>query len=1744
MVAQPTPDVPQTESCDPLYRLDGIRLTKARAKRVALIIQRLVKELSPEDLAILPHLQACACFLAAPLAGAVESDSNASLAGDHSKPGVTTTLFDWQGRYLPAGHVLTSLTAILVNAALDPDRGVSTVERNHISRLSQIIRGALGAGKNADLLVLLGGSEAIQSLVEHVDAKLKKGKRVHPTFETLWRQWLRDRIAGWTMEEPSRLRHTLNRAVPLTPDLDAPSVDLWFDGMPDAGDESVAISVPVEGEDFVGLNDTQTDDLATALQFLRGNAYGGLTLPADHYAPDELVRAVIKGALSAADRALASSEPARAEPILALTFAVATAIRANDLQDIVWGSSDAPGSLTLDPGRPVLTIKLRQPAHAVSPEGLGGKLEDVTETFEWPVPPSIHKPLRRIASVSSLMASNRVFPGVAARGTGFRLSQVISDLGLGATVSASRIRMALAAKVAARFGPEVAQWLLRDSLFTSLGPAYYCSAPVRCVGEFIAGVQSDWFAESIPVPADTGAFLGSRLALRADAVKEWPARLRKQAYSSARKKGAALESLRTERNRLAATLCAATGNRPGNSLGFMHLNDVIPEYGLVILQDKREDMLRRTRVAATGKRWLGTLRTYLDTVAELSHGHDPNVATWAADVLQNKQPLFSLPNGELLDGAALRATMPSALVAVDNFYRHRLNQALQSRRVDWELRHAQLGWVVSPAFALADLSPVSPQILAEVLGPFIDDVLVEDGWYSGHERVGQWPWRDIPMPALADWPSIKAEYEAGDEEATRATYQSLVLHRKEVEPIVLSSLSRAVRSCTPRLQVEVDGRTLLFAEGRAGRGPVPLTPEHYALLKDYVRQDLGERFSPVHGIVAEELIHELVVQAVRGKIAAGPEPVHHRIGFTSQLSPFLPGIGLAVRHAMEIRARLQQIASQNLQRDRAGVVQLSILAHTPYRDLHRSELLFKAASRVVRGASHPAWLRVPARDQKGEIPMVLGGIAAAALARCGQETPTMRPLTSAKLAAWLVALLEGGIPLPADPATLPSTVAETLRVAGLIELDGPGRLVMDDYPSAAVSTDREVAENEAWPATTGSVAGGDSERSASTKEVTPNPPSHRSVVDAGMYERLTRILNPDVVSSEKKSRGQPTSNRRGWRQQMDRELRKLLGDVGHDPNLGLIVQYTLHGLRYGGKRVKHFQEGTLHHRVTLFARPLLGILAGAPLLALPSDRIEAKYLAVLCGKNKDGRADVLEEIVKFHHYLVFVHHAPEVEFARLRTFAGPRVRRADKGTLTRPEIELILAELEADVRREKESVDAGPEAIRACELRVILFLLLEATALRPKSCRGLLLGDLHLFGSGRDFVHVHTSGGYGSAKTSTSKGFVPCEGEVWAEHRERVVKWIESERGKLGADWWKLPLFGDATGSRRNYAQDFLTTRISVLARWASGSKSARTYWLRKRRMTQRLRAVMDAPTPSAASMFRALHESGEADILTPISNYIHDAAVPARTFLDTSGRPDRAGVLAVTGLPAGPLDMRWHKRRDTDDVFFFSAVFDTLGIAFETPREGKVSEAPMLFRQRPLLPMHIDRYARALQRLENRNEAMAKCGLSDVQADTLDQGVRQMVIRNGRAPWLLPDIRERSALMHASRRLDGTEKLFGLLEQSPLEWLLHLESAWLRNSYISRLHAPDVEMVLQGAAECGAATTLLERTGIHLHFEKTGSHAGVLRAIGSKEGSAYPRGKRHGYALRWVLAICWLHHYLASSSDVDLGAVSGSTPS
>lgn len=1701
----------------PLWALDCQHLEPAIEVATRRALEALADDLAPSDLAILAALRAY--WPPGPHPGPLSRRELHLSAEAKQVIPVVAALMAWNQVRPPPS--LTCLTAILLNLALGPE-GRDRALRTRIKDVARIVRHAI-EDSNADLRGLVAGAASIPTLLAQLDREIANGSRIHQTFNRLWSGLLNHRVARWMLADPRQLRQAIPAPSDLAIDIGSPEVPLWGD--PTCGDDDIEwTATEISGAAFDGLRTRATHSLATAHHLLRQSGEVALPLHADQLLPEAIITQVARQSLRLGRETVARLGSSAGGSYLALSFQIATGFREKDLGNVTWGASDHSGDAILWTDAPVLQIRIKRPAGAVTPpSSLVKNLKPSSDTLCWPIPPSLHDALKKLAGTPQPHPGSPVLP--QAKYGSDRLRNVVAELLPGAHFGAARFRLVLAAALTEEFGPEVAQLAMRDTFSASLGPAYYGAVPESSVAQAVAARLERWFGEDVPIPAGRNGSIGSRLVLRDEFAREWPRLLRKTAYSAARRKGGWKASLVAERNLLAASLCAATGIRPGRSISDLSLDSVIPEYGLVVLEDKLVDVLRKTRIAATGWRWTAALRDYIDRLIPLAKHHDTAIAQWAQGVLESTLPLFSLPADG--DGATplsmveFAETMPVPLDEVPNHYRHRLSQRLLEKGVDWQLRHGQLGWVITPSFALADHSPLSPKEFGLRMGGLIDEILVEDGWYPTLQRTPAWSWRGVPDRLLKDWQEERANFEREHAVHVRGVREEFIEKRKVVEDLVLPRLASAFAEYLPALTIDTDKRLLLANPAYPSTGPIVLQEEHYFLLRDRVSNGDQQRASALEALAAEHLIHELVAKAIKEKIVLGPLPPRRHLSVTTQLSPFLPGIGLAVRHAEAMRGKLGLLSRQNRARDRPGIAQLSVLAGTPYRDLELAAAAVGSASSAERSQCSRERLLVPARLNHSEIPLVLAGVEAGILARRAREAPKGRPLTPQKLEVWVKQRL-GDVAKAGEGMSHLKLVEGTLQMAGRLELSGPERLIMEGQRVACVSTKRSIAIEDQWPLRTAiNDAVMDEAPFGHVKESAARERDPATSVERSSYSKLTRILNSQV---SRRSAGKRSDGKYAWRGGLEKSLLALREETKTE-NLRVLIEYALHRLRHGGKRRARLSQGTLHKEITRFGRALLDVLGPKSLLLEKSGDIQAAYLAVLCQKPVSTRADVLEELAKLHRYLESVHGLPAVDFAPLAEFSGARVRSMAPGALSDAEILRVLGELEADAERERNRLDATPQDIRASTLRVLSFILLEASGVRPGSAHGLVLGDLHLFDKENDFLHIHRTGEFGEAKTLTSVGFVRLEGALWGSRREWVMEWLSEETAAAGDSWWKQPLFAEAPGSRRRFARPFLAERVNQLLKWATNDRNARVYWLRKRRVTARLGSALGSPKPSPRIVHRALRECGHVDIRTTLGSYIHDLGVPLRSYLVAANAPERGRVIATTGLPANVMDQAWYRDKRSEGSNYYGVVLDRLQAPIASRLEERVSDPPLLHRQRVVAPKHVDLFARCRSRTLDASDAMTRSGISAVQADALEAAAAQLVVRTGAAPWRIEGIRQSRAVMPPARHLDGTRGLFELLEKAPEPWLDVLVEAWLQQGYVHRLHESSVVLVLNSLTELQSAEQLVARTGARLQIT-VASGVSTLSCVVGDQASV------HASAMRWILAMVWLWRCLATHTS------------
>jgi integrase len=1585
-------------------------------------------------------------------------------------------------------------------------------------QLLSIVRGALDKS-NSPIPGVLGAVESIPELVRLVEGDEPTRNALPPHFLSLWKSWLRDTLTRWMLADPSRLRNQLEPPG-LLPQLEDPQIPLSTGNRRDEEGPSATCFVVPACEPRPGESAATEAGRAASNQLERLSA-GDLLAPSELRLPRAIDERLCREAVRRGNEH--RDHPSEAEPYAALALLLGGGVREVDLREMVWGGEGVARPHAVDPVNPVLYRRLKMPVNAVVPdESIRDRLAPHSDTLAWPLPQSVHSLLLALTA-GQPKAGQPVLPRLSAAARApYRMWDLIEILVPEAGVGALAPRLAFASELASVLGSEIAQLAMADTFGKSSVPAYYGAMPERDLAEVIGKIQSRRFGEAVPIPTGRSGWVGSRLVLTDAAAKQWPAQIRAAQKRASTDADRALAEWRAHRDKLAAALCSATGHRPEDVLGRLTLADVIPEYGLVILQDKQVDALRANRVAATGRLWLSDLRAFLDRLIEIGRiGVRTDAGRLATSILLGESPLFSVPTpqGDVvpMTAATLRDGMPEALRCVDNFYRHRLAQKLIAHRVDPELRHAQLGWVVSPAHLHADLSPRSAVDLGRLLGPVIDEVLVADGWYLPSDRKKRWTWDGVPMPAPVDWKAAFATQKREHEESQKRIRQQLRERWKEREGSVLARLRDAFQEFSPLLRVDVTKKRLVPSIDLAHG--ITLTADQHALICDRVRLGDQDSGSGLEAAIARILLYRLVRNARKKGLVQGPIPSRPYLSVTSDPSPFLPGLGTAIRHTVAIRRQLEDHAGRKTVRDLGQLTTWAVLAFSMYRRIDWARAAVAAARNGMRAQGRRHVIRLAARIGDTTQHMVFSGAPAVLLVRRKQNAPTASAPPESALDAWAATHLSDDVAW-GESGSVAGRIEATLAAAGQIELSGIERwLVCAGSRTAAETPHRCAARDDDAPVqtadltTTTSVA---SEKDPALAE-SPGPSANQRLQRDG-YNRFVSLLNKRTLGRTRAENaahsGAASDGKSQWRRALRLELTKLRENHQADPNLRVLIGYTLDHLQYGSEAGNTLAHNSLRREVTQFGWTLLVLLGERNLLNLDGESLRQIYRQVLMSKTPEARPYAFEELQRFQRFLVRVHSRPSIDLSDLAAIAGTRGIRLDPGLLTPSERRVVEEELVRDHQQECERADANPDVLRLAQLQRLYFLILEASGLRPGSVYGLTLGDLHFIDTGGDRIHVRMTGDYGEAKTRASVGFFLLEGAQWARARDWVQGWVQKERECYPEHWRDRPLFASKAGAWTRVHDHHLNARIGDLLKWVTGNRSAHCYWLRKTRISERFQRLWDLDDVSVRDVYGAMLCSGHATIDTTLERYINDPACLMFADMSFAAEASRSLLLAMSDLAPGPLDMAWS--RAADDAFARSGVLlDRMGENCSDIAPERRTTAPILRRAKTLMPRHIDAFAHAMHRFGTIEEAMLAAGITERQAHQFDLAATELILRRGCAPWRPAGQIDGRVVLPVPRRIAGSERWFALLDREPSRVLRSLAIAWVNQPHVARRFGDRVVAMID-PGELADVHDLLCNTGLMMQVVSQGEHH-LLAEVKDESGR-----KGHGAALRWLLAIVW----------------------
>jgi integrase len=758
---------------------------------------------------------------------------------------------------------------------------------------------------------------------------------------------------------------------------------------------------------------------------------------------------------------------------------------------------------------------------------------------------------------------------------------------------------------------------------------------------------------------------------------------------------------------------------------------------------------------------------------------------------------------------------------------------------------------------------------------------------------------------------------------------------------------------------------------------------------------------------------------------------------------------------------------------------------TPYRSALAAQAAVRGASASVRGDSRPGQLRFPFNATH----LVVTGVAAYLLAKVGDLGKNFDiEACGATLAEFLGNLAPAG-----DDSSLLDCLSETAQIDGLITLSGIERsmlLQLDDLQS--ITPERAVAAEDNWPPNPRVVAPvrPDEERSATT-------PSSGSG-DEGDFElgRLLGLLHVFAADDPKRA---------------DRDARRQIAEAadaaaGRQDVDSLLVRY-LHALSSGQDRLrkKGLRLRTLATMMSRFAPALVAASRRRLLTSMEASELEQLFMTVVLMKPTKTRPRTFAELRRFHRFLVRRHSAETVEWSEIARVAGRRNDESDPGTLTTPEAERVLETLLADLEDARACVPADPNEVRVRTLRVIAFLILEGSGIRPGSALGLTLEDVCLTDAG-DYVQVRLRGTYAESKTDTAAGFIPLEGPIWERNRGIAFDWIAADRSRAGSP--KQPVFARLRTPRTRYGRDRVLGRIGSLIRWVTADPRGRSYWLRKRCLQRKHRCSQAQEPTNAYDVFNALTSSGHASIHIALTSYLCDPALHVGHHLSTGSFVPPATAIAILGCPPVTYHQRLQRAkngsaRDLSNSVRMSAGLSIAGSKVLKPASLSDAPAPPI----PTGPAHMSMLdvSRVCDTLGQDRSSDAISEVSNTLSYE-ERDVRHIV-------QVIEDFESVTGLglgtrLKCPRRFSSTRAVRNLLRAKATPELGSAAQAWVRS--VSR--APyEMGLVAPLPEDREIATAILHSLGVAwLH----GSHQGV---------AMIQMEDRTWRALAWVLACCWI---------------------
>ena len=1392
----------------------------------------------------------------------------------------------------------------------------------------QIASWVRGLQRN-DLTLTLGNVDGLRELnnkVRSLLADLKPGQRLanHKTFQNVWQDELGAQVAA-LMRRTSRAEDEEEESLPVSIDLLDPI------SVPPAGDpaepddDPVDVLEPWHGPAKLGSpNQRRVKALARVL-----GARGVAELRRD---PDSILPTFVAKGLW--ERTVAEGEKAasdgRCESLaghLLHLLAIETGLAPNEGDLLVFASTSGGVMLAIDLDLGVLRRPELRPPSAFSPDPEDQKLwAEVGGDIFLPLSPTLQALLRRFQRARGEGSDQQealFLPDDSDSSRMIRdsLAKVWPQGGVTPVV----YRRRLVAGLAASLGPDAAQLVYGETFGASAAPVYYAGHSSKAIAGRVAELNLP--VTGGPAEASGVALPDCRLGSRARPVgnpfgEAWAVLGSPTRRPRGRPKASSLlTELRAERDTLAVAFALCTGHRPTHQLGGLGIADLLPVAGMALIRDKQTDLLRLTRMVATGKRFMGAVERYVGSLKRIRKDFSLREAHGAIDgLLRSELPLFTgiRKDGspEPLDVAGLFRKLPSPWSIRHNLHRHALNEALTLAGMDPELRYFQMGWVATDSHAVSDFAPYPPVSLGHALGPVIDSWLDSLGWLGGAEARD--PLSIHAALRLQSYEEAQRLHLAEHRTQHRRLREGLGERRETVLPLVIEKLTDALKKEGAGLKLrhhETGGNVSLV---RVSEGAdLTVTEELVEAVLDGFKAS-----EPVEAHLAAQLLNTLLRRAAKEGVCK----VHYlpklvRLTTSGQPSPFIPGIGAAVTHAQALREQLARIAAsladeptERQAETLAMITLLTIASHTHHRSLDSALPVLSRIRVAEQSASRPWVLRIPLAS--GHV--AVGGVVAILQDRISKTPGTEAAIAElvANKGANVGAFLKERLPELCgqhSPSQAADRIFETLHVAAFAELDGPQRMLLDGAVDPATVTARRGASADDGFSIVDRDASDeeqpdDGEEEALLTQPVANALGRPRLDTRRKLEHLMRGFDPDYTGT---IAGVPALPSKPRRQQLRKAVEQELATLAPRPTLvRLILEFANHLLvERKGVRGVGLALVTIYQKYNYVTRALRTLPVTQNMSELTEEELTAHIVVAVEPETNEVRADLLAQAADFLRFASLRHGVALPDWTAIQVLAGEgRIRGSDPAVLTDQEAKRIISELFSN-QEDSEGAPRDMVEQRFRQAQLGAALMLEASGVRPRSVHGLTLADVHLSSSG-DFIHLKSRGPFASVKTNTSLGFIPLEGALWQENREWFAGWYDGlRRTSNPSEWGRIPLFQQPTspvGVR--YPLSRITERITALVKWSTRDAAGRSYWFRKRRVQKRHDRVRRQQEPRARDVGRTTRISGHILMTTPIASYLGDPT----SYLDVVGRgeiaPSRRQLAAYAGVSVNQLDQRWHR--------------------------------------------------------------------------------------------------------------------------------------------------------------------------------------------------------------------------------------------